>query len=71
MKNLVIKKGCLILVDETEREEFVMSLGMVVGCLYTSADANDKLHRPLNAEICRRIAEQVKDSVQFQEWLLG
>lgn len=69
MKNLIIDKGCLILVSEDGSREFVMSLGMVVGSLYVCADAYTGKGREWQKANALRVAELVRESKEFHDWM--
>lgn len=71
MKNLVIDKGCLILVNEDGTRAFVMSLGMVVGSLYVCAEAYAQNGRTYQKEQALHTAELIRESKEFHDWMEG
>lgn len=71
MKNLVIKKGDLILVDESGNEEFVMSYGSMIGFVETVAVASKHRGRLEDYERYERLVEMLQDTQQFRDWVLS
>lgn len=69
MKNLVINKGCFVLVDETGNEEFLMGIGSMVG--YLEQVALSLKHRGHTDEYLRQeqLVQKLMDTYQFREWL--
>lgn len=71
MENLIIKNGCINLVDECGNMQIVMTLGFAVGSLFLLAKHHKLRGRLEQADEYRKRASRVMNTPEYKEWLLG